>query len=193
MNTIKVLQEWFLCNCNGDWEHENGISVSTIDNPGWCIKIDLNGTPLENVSFEKKMENNGGDWYDIKTDNNIFIGYCGYTKIEELVSIFYNDFFLPVLVTSEFEYEIYSRVPNIEPGIWRPVVARMIDLNKFLIMDVPKINKATIKVKKIEDYGSIDFNKVPIDSEYKKGDIVGCSLDYMFDYPALIIDKNIKL
>jgi len=33
-NLLQFLQEWYLEQCNGDWEHEFGIKIETLDNPG---------------------------------------------------------------------------------------------------------------------------------------------------------------
>ncbi|OAX48412.1 hypothetical protein gpAD87_09590 [Paenibacillus sp. AD87] len=44
MNTLKWLQNWYLENCNGDWEHSYGVKIDTVDNPGWSVEIDLTDT-----------------------------------------------------------------------------------------------------------------------------------------------------
>ena len=45
---FNLLQDWYLAQCNGDWEHEFGIKIDTLDNPGWSVVIDLLGTNYEN-------------------------------------------------------------------------------------------------------------------------------------------------
>ena len=47
------LSEWFSHQCDGDWEHEYGIRIGTLDNPGWRLRISLIGTNLENKEFKK--------------------------------------------------------------------------------------------------------------------------------------------
>jgi hypothetical protein len=37
-NNLQWLQKWFESQCDGDWEHEFGITFKTVDNPG-CILI----------------------------------------------------------------------------------------------------------------------------------------------------------
>ncbi|WP_209980006.1 Imm53 family immunity protein [Paenibacillus eucommiae] len=44
-------EKWYAENCDGDWEHCYGIRVSTIDNLGWAIDIQLEGTYLEDMDF----------------------------------------------------------------------------------------------------------------------------------------------
>lgn len=51
MNELIELQEWLASQCNGQREHESGIDISTIDNPGWRVSIDLNDTELEEFTF----------------------------------------------------------------------------------------------------------------------------------------------
>lgn len=46
MDVFTWLQDWYIQNCDGDWEHCYGIKIETLDNPGWCIDIDLIGTNL---------------------------------------------------------------------------------------------------------------------------------------------------
>jgi hypothetical protein len=41
---LSLLEEWFVARCNGNWEHGSGISIETLDNPGWRVKIDLRDT-----------------------------------------------------------------------------------------------------------------------------------------------------
>jgi len=31
------LETWFASMCNGDWEHTYGITLETVDNPGWLL------------------------------------------------------------------------------------------------------------------------------------------------------------
>jgi hypothetical protein len=38
---LSQLQAWYLAHYDGDWEHGNGVSISTPDNPGWSIEIAL--------------------------------------------------------------------------------------------------------------------------------------------------------
>ena len=42
---------WYVVQCNGDWEHSSGITITSLDNPGWLVKIELVGTALDNKEF----------------------------------------------------------------------------------------------------------------------------------------------
>lgn len=52
-NYLFRLQEWYLNECNGVWEKRFKIKIDTIDNPGWSLLVDLNGTQLEKEKFKK--------------------------------------------------------------------------------------------------------------------------------------------
>ncbi|MGW1432997.1 Imm53 family immunity protein [Streptomyces sp. NPDC002431] len=41
------LQGWYSAQCDEDWEHEWGVRINTLDNPGWSVRIDLEDTDLE--------------------------------------------------------------------------------------------------------------------------------------------------
>ena len=51
-DTIMRLQDWFAAQCDGDWEHGAGITVGTLDNPGWYATVYVDGTDLEGAPFE---------------------------------------------------------------------------------------------------------------------------------------------
>lgn len=54
--SLRSLQAWFASQCDGDWEHTYGVELTTLDNPGWRVKIDLVGTGPEGRSFEPIKE-----------------------------------------------------------------------------------------------------------------------------------------
>ena len=51
MNTLQRLEQFYRMNCNGDWEHQYGVRISTLDNPGWRISISLEGTRAQGKIF----------------------------------------------------------------------------------------------------------------------------------------------
>jgi len=46
------LQQWYLAQCDGEWEHGFGITIETIDNPGWSVQICVEGTGLASAQFD---------------------------------------------------------------------------------------------------------------------------------------------
>lgn len=92
MNTLNRLQEWYEIHCDGDWEHTYGISINTMDNPGWSVKIDLIATLLEDVHFTPiqygDSEKPASKWINCFTEESCFYGFCSATQLEEVIEIF---------------------------------------------------------------------------------------------------------
>ncbi len=97
-NTIQRLQNWFSLQCDADWEHTFGISITTMDNPGWHVKIDLVGTVLQDQPFQEIKQGvvgssgalNTADWINCKKTPEHFEGIGDSSKLEELLEIFLN-------------------------------------------------------------------------------------------------------
>ena len=88
MDDLKFLENWFQENCNDDWEHSHGVNISTLDNPGWCVIVDLDGTPSENIVFETvKAERTEKDWIICKVENKKFIGVGGGGNLSEILEV----------------------------------------------------------------------------------------------------------
>jgi hypothetical protein len=95
MSVLAELQEWYLAQCNEDWEHTYGVSIGTLDNPGWSFTVELTGTDLETVNFVERSYGvgvdghaSGNEWLICKVENRKFIGYGGPRKLEEMMTIF---------------------------------------------------------------------------------------------------------
>jgi hypothetical protein len=46
MSSLRSLEDWYASRCDGDWERSFGITIETLDNPGWAVRIDLAETRL---------------------------------------------------------------------------------------------------------------------------------------------------
>ena len=94
MTTITELATWFKQQCNGDWEHTNGVTIQSTDNPGWWVTIDLRGTPLEHKPFEPVVRGDfaGGDplppWLHCRVKDSVFHGAGDVERLDEILSIF---------------------------------------------------------------------------------------------------------
>ena len=51
LGELEELQAWYAAQCDGDWEHDYGVDITTLDNPGWRVRIPLAGTSLEHAAF----------------------------------------------------------------------------------------------------------------------------------------------
>lgn len=95
MSTLTELQEWYLAQCNEDWEHTYGVSVGTIHNPGWSLTVELTDTYLVSVNFAGHSYGvgvdghaSGNDWLICKVEQGKFIGFGGPRKLEEMINVF---------------------------------------------------------------------------------------------------------
>lgn len=88
---IDWLQNWYLSQCNGDWEHGYGIKIETIDNPGWELTIDLENTDFQLEDIEWKIIGNfENEWYGYKVKNNQFNGACSPLNLTKIIEVFKN-------------------------------------------------------------------------------------------------------
>jgi hypothetical protein len=88
-NMLELLQDWYLIQCDGDWEHEFGIKIDTLDNPGWVVNIDLIGTECENKRFnEIDQQINENNWIQCNVKEGKFIGAGGPQNLTDIIRIF---------------------------------------------------------------------------------------------------------
>ena len=89
-NTLLVwLQDWYISDCNGDWEHTYGIKIDTLDNPGWSVEIDLAGTSLEDeLMDETSLERGEHDWFVCKVAAYKFKGFGGPQNLTDIIQVF---------------------------------------------------------------------------------------------------------
>ncbi|WP_223836777.1 immunity 53 family protein [Paenibacillus oceani] len=89
IDNIKWLQEWYFSQCDGDWEHIQGVKITTIDNPGWYVELNVTETNLDRKVFENiKIERDDSDWLYCKVENNMFVGTGGPLNLDEIIVIF---------------------------------------------------------------------------------------------------------
>ncbi|MER6509415.1 immunity 53 family protein [Nonomuraea sp. NPDC001636] len=83
------LQSWYASCCNDDWEHSYGVTIDTLDNPGWHVKIDLADTPLTGALLDaSKVERTEDDWVHVWSNGIRFEGACGPLNLGELLEAF---------------------------------------------------------------------------------------------------------
>jgi Immunity protein 53 len=90
-NILEWIQEWLAQNCDGDWEHAQNFTITTIDNPGWSVTINLVGTKLEDKFFSNvDIENSDIDWLYCTVNKQQFQGDGGVRNLIEILQIFIN-------------------------------------------------------------------------------------------------------
>src|SRR5262249_61947379 len=95
MSLIERLSGWYTRQCDGDWEHFQGVSIQSCDNPGWWVKIELKGTALESIAFERIAENvnaegfqQGPRWLQCKVVDGAWDGAGDETRLEQILELF---------------------------------------------------------------------------------------------------------
>ena len=98
-DSLEWLTQWYLAQCDEDWEHGFGITVETLDNPGWSLTVDLTDTPLaaqsfapifHNVSPTQAIQGLDGDlrWWIAKVEKKQFKAYGGPRNLPDLIAVF---------------------------------------------------------------------------------------------------------
>lgn len=94
-DSLGALERWYASHCDGDWEHGAGVEITTLDNPGWSVKIDLQGTELECRTFETIMEPReqsafeaSGRWLRCEVKNGTWQGVGDETRLVVILRTF---------------------------------------------------------------------------------------------------------
>lgn len=84
------LANWYLSQCDGKWEHDWGLSITTLDNPGFSLKINLHGTSLERADFDRVVVDydTNDRWYTCWKENAEFHAAGAPSRIEEMIECF---------------------------------------------------------------------------------------------------------
>lgn len=86
------IQQWYASRCNGEWEHQGGLSIETTDNPGWSVTIAFDGVPhrcgagIEGQSFARSDTDFVTFRYD-KGQDTLRIA-CGALNLSEALTAF---------------------------------------------------------------------------------------------------------
>jgi len=89
MSYLEWLQHWYKSNCDDCWEHTYGISISTLDNPGWAVDIDLADTPFEEIEdFSTELDQGETDWLSYRVRDKKFWARGDESKLNEIIARF---------------------------------------------------------------------------------------------------------
>lgn len=190
-STLKRIQNWYKLNCNGDWEHNYGMKISNLDNPGWNIEFDLQDTALENLDYKNVHQNpnNEFDWYFISSSENTLEASCGIDNLEQTIKIFLDEI-IPKYSDPAFEYDIYLPLTGYKFEILTPAKGKVINEKTIELTEISTVDYKNIKVS---DMDLIDFEQVDLDNlklDYKIGDKISIDLTEVFDGIVLTEKKK---
>ncbi len=83
------LQQWYLSNCDGEWERDWVSTIETLANPGWSVFLSIRETRMEGVEFHPvDIERSEHDWIYCKVEEGEFSGAGGPLNLTELLETF---------------------------------------------------------------------------------------------------------
>lgn len=89
MEILDWIQNWFKDNCDGDWEKDEVIQITTLDAPGWEVEIDISKTSIANLEIKWILnEINRQDWYGVKVEHQKFFAAGDANKLIFLLDLF---------------------------------------------------------------------------------------------------------
>lgn len=89
IDNLEWLDRWYQQQCNGEWEHRDGVRLATLERPGWKLTIHLRGTSAENTAPQKlSLDSSGGDWIACSISSDRFEGAGDPRKLEQIIGIF---------------------------------------------------------------------------------------------------------
>jgi hypothetical protein len=88
VDALTSLQKWYASACDGCWEHQYGIRIDTLDNPGWLLHIDLRNTPRHKHFEPIDIKRSQNDWIVCKIENGCFEGFGGPLNLSEIIRVF---------------------------------------------------------------------------------------------------------
>jgi hypothetical protein len=87
--SLSALENWYANQCNGMWEHEYGVRIDTLDNPGWRVHVSLRETKKQDATLAVlKLARSQDDWISYWTEKQEFQFACGPKNLSEAIDIF---------------------------------------------------------------------------------------------------------
>ena len=86
---IRDLENWHADKCNGDWEHQGGIRIETLDNPGWRVHIEFDTYQSKAdgkiSSRNKYISEDDFVFYEFNPQQNSVTASCDQKKLTEVL------------------------------------------------------------------------------------------------------------
>jgi hypothetical protein len=100
MDQLEWLERWYQEQCDGEWEHAHGVTIETLDNPGWLVQVDLQGKGPEAMPADRVLAvlgeppsaangNVGGTiWMTCDIKSGKFVGAGDSTQLRRILAQF---------------------------------------------------------------------------------------------------------
>ena len=106
-NDLEWLDNWYQQQCNGVWEHRQGMRLEPLESPGslanprsldnpdpvekpgWQLTINLAGTSAVNARPQQlRLDTRGGGWLACSIAGECFEGSGDPRKLEQIIGVF---------------------------------------------------------------------------------------------------------
>ena len=90
-DVINEIENWFSSQCDGNWEHQGGVRIESLDNPGWLVEIKLPHAKEALRNFAQRNEDRSErDWIQCSVSGDTFKGAGGPSNLAEILATFLN-------------------------------------------------------------------------------------------------------
>lgn len=88
-DNLEWLESWYQRQCDGAWEHNQGIRLESLRRRGWRLVISLEGTEAENAAPNRlNMDTSGEEWIDCRISEQRFEGAGDPRRLEQIIGVF---------------------------------------------------------------------------------------------------------
>jgi hypothetical protein len=90
-DALAWLQGWFASKCDGEWEKQWGVSLTSTDDGGWFLSVPLMETELEGRAFDRVDHNKKGhdeSWWICQIGESHFLAACGPRDLAAVIGLF---------------------------------------------------------------------------------------------------------
>jgi hypothetical protein len=88
-NNLEWLEGWYQRQCDGAWEHREGIRLESLRRPGWRLTISLEGTTAANAAPNRvTMGTTSDEWIDCTISGERFEGAGDPRRLEQIIGVF---------------------------------------------------------------------------------------------------------
>ncbi len=87
--SVDFLQSWYRSQCDGEWEKTRGVTIESMETPGWMVTVDLSGTGLAGAPMKPlRIDHAAGDWIECRVENGQFVGMGDPAKLLTILQVF---------------------------------------------------------------------------------------------------------
>ena len=84
---LGALQAWFAAHCDGNWEQEYGVTIGTVEEPGW-ERASISSERGSGKRAGVRVRSAVGDWCEAWCDGYTFHAVGGTHNLDELLGTF---------------------------------------------------------------------------------------------------------